>query len=98
MAKVYNPIFRNCYIGYKLHLICNEFGVFRDFLLTPANVHDNLFLKLPSETNKHLHGHNILGDCAFAGKAVQMELFEKYKINLDTPYRHNQKDYKNMTM
>ncbi len=93
-AKNFNPIFKNYYIGYKLHLICNEYGVYRDFMITPANVHDNYYLKLIDENDVHLHGHNLLGDRAYIGKSTQLEIFESYGINLDIPYRRNQKDYK----
>lgn len=93
-SKSYNPIFKNYYIGYKLHLICSDSGVFRDMLISSAHVHDNAFLKLLGEKDEHLAGHNLLGDRAYIGQAIQLSLFEEIRLNIQVPYRRNQKDYK----
>lgn len=93
-AKTFNPIFKNYYIGYKLHLICSDKGVYRDFMITPANVHDNAYLKSLTSEDHHLNGHNLLGDRAYVGQALQLHLFEELKLNVQVPYRRNQRDYR----
>lgn len=93
-AKSFNPIFKNYYIGYKFHLICTDQGVYRDYMITPANVHDNIYLKSLTFQDTHLSGHNLLGDRAYIGQAIQLQLFDELKLNIQVPYRRNQKDYK----
>lgn len=80
------------YIGYKLHLITTESGVYMDMLITPASEHDICFLKELSAKDYHLQGRTLLGDRAYIGKAVQLSLFEELQIDIQIPYRRNQKD------
>ncbi len=93
-SKGKNLIMNGWYIGYKLHLITTTTGIYRDMMITPANVHDNYFLKVISEEDEHLSGHTLLGDRGYLGQATQLRLFEDVQINLDVPYRRNQKDYR----
>jgi hypothetical protein len=89
-----NIIMGGWFIGYKLHLITTVSGVFKDFMITGANVHDNLYLKLIDENDAHLRGYNLLGDKGYIGNAIQLSLFENYQIKLEIPYRCNQKEFK----
>ena len=92
--KGINLIMNGWYIGYKLHLITTSSGIYRDMLLTSANVHDNYFLKILGTSDIHLINHELLGDRAYLGQATQLRLFEELNLRLDVPYRRNQKDYR----
>jgi len=92
--KGFNVIMNGWYVGYKLHLITTSTGVYRDMMITGANVHDNFFLKEISCEDYHLNGHTLLGDRGYLGQATQLRLFEECQIKLDVPYRRNQKDYR----
>jgi hypothetical protein len=79
------------YYGYKLHAVCNVDGVFSDFDLTKASVHDIHYLK------DIKHNHNkcvILADKAYLSKEYQMDLFHSNQIRLEVPMRSNQYGYK----
>lgn len=82
------------FIGYKLHLITTESGVYKDFMVTSASVHDNTYLKMLDQQDTHLAGYELLGDRGYIGKAVQLSLFKNLDIKLKIPYRCNQKDFK----
>lgn len=89
-----NIIMGGWFIGYKLHLITTLSGVYKDFMISSASVHDNTYLKFINEADTHLHNHNLLADRGYVGQAVQLSLFENYQINLKIPYKCNQKDFK----
>lgn len=93
-SKGRNLIMNGWYIGYKLHLITTSTGIYRDMMITSANIHDNYFLKIITTEDTHLRGHDLLGDRGYLGKATQLRLFEEVQIKLDVPYRRNQKDYR----
>ena len=79
------------YYGYKLHAVCNVDGVFSDFDLTQASVHDIHYLKDVK------YNHNkcvILADKAYLSKEYQMDLFHCGQIRLEVPMRSNQHGYK----
>jgi Transposase DDE domain len=81
------------YIGYKLHLITTESGVYVDFLVTSANAHDNCFLKKLSTNDHHLRDRVMIGDRGYVGAAIQLSLFEELALDLKVPFRRNQKDF-----
>lgn len=79
------------YYGYKLHAVCTIDGVFTDFDLTQASIHDIHYLK----NIKSLYENcTILGDKGYLNIDYQMDLFSSNKIQLEVPMRRNQKDYK----
>lgn len=88
--KGFSAVDQRYYIGYKLHLLTNEFGVFQDMQITPANVHDINFLK-HLEPEVYSQGKTILGDRAYISASVQTDLFTNFDIQLSVPYRSNQK-------
>lgn len=92
--KGYNKIMGGYFIGYKLHLITTESGVYRDLLITSANEHDTVFLKLLGADDDHLAGRELLGDRGYIGVPTQLRLFEEIGLSLRVPYRRNQKDFK----
>lgn len=89
-----NIIMGGWFIGYKLHLITTLSGVYKDFMITSASVHDSIYLKLINEHDTHLRGCTMLGDRGYIGQAVQLSLFENYRIDLKIPYKCNQKEIK----
>lgn len=79
------------FIGYKLHLLTSEHGVFQDMQVTPGNVHDINFLK-DVKLEDYTKGKTLLGDRGYISKAVQTDLFTTHDITLEVPYRSNQKE------
>lgn len=79
------------YYGYKLHAVCSIEGVFQSFDLTPASVHDIHYLK---DIKSKLSDCVLLGDRGYLSQTIQLDLFNEVNIELETPKRINQKDYK----
>jgi hypothetical protein len=80
------------YYGYKLHAVCNIEGVFSDFDLSKASVHDILHYLKDIKCN-----HNqcvILADKTYLSKEYQVDLFHSNQIRLEVPMRSNQRNYK----
>ncbi len=93
--KGYHASSKTWYIGYKLHLITTESGVYVDMLVTSANEHDNCFLKELSKDDSHLRERVLIGDRAYIGHAIQLSLFEELSLDIQVPFRINQKDFSN---
>lgn len=79
------------FYGYKLHAVCSINGVFQSFDLSPASVHDIHYLK---DIKMQLSDCVLLGDKGYLSQTVQLDLFNEVNIQLETPKRTNQKDYK----
>ncbi|WP_165045645.1 IS982 family transposase [Dysgonomonas sp. ZJ709] len=77
--------------GYKLHAICTIDGVFTDFDLTQASIHDIHYLK---DIKSMYNDCTILGDKGYLSIDYQRDLFSSNQIKLEVPMRGNQKDYK----
>lgn len=92
--KSYNVAMGGWYIGYKLHLITSKSGVYRDHMVTSANVHDIHYLKSIDRRDAHLRGQELLGDRGYLSGPVQLRLFEDLEVPLSIPYKSNQKDFK----
>lgn len=88
--KGYSAVDKRYYIGYKLHLLINEHGIFQDLQVTPANVHDLNYLKT-IQPEDYSYGKTMLADKGYISQAVQTDLFTEYQINLKVPYKKNQK-------
>ena len=78
------------YYGYKLHALCGISGVIHSYDLTAANVHDLHYLK---DIHWKYCDCTILGDKGYLSASVQQDLFETANIELDVPYRLNQKNW-----
>jgi hypothetical protein len=89
--KGYSAVDKRYYIGYKLHLLINEHGVFQDLQVTPANVHDLNFLK-DLQPEEYSYGKTLLADKGYISQVVQTDLFTQYQIDLKVPYKKNQKN------
>jgi hypothetical protein len=79
------------YYGYKLHGVCTIDGVFADFDLTLASVHDIHYLK---DIKSMYTDCTILGDKGYLSIDYQQDLFSSNQIILEVPMRKNQKEYK----
>lgn len=79
------------FYGYKLHAVCSINGVFQSFDLSPASVHDIHYLK---DIKQQLTDCVLLGDKGYLSQTIQLDLFNEVKIELETPKRKNQADYK----
>lgn len=79
------------YYGYKLHTVCGIKGVIHSFDLTKASVHDIHYL---NDLKWEISDCTLLGDKGYINKEIQLDLFETARIQLEVPYRSNQKDFK----
>lgn len=79
------------YYGYKLHAVCTIDGVFTDFDVTQASIHDIHYLKDIKSVYKDC---TILGDKGYLSVDYQRDLFSHNQIRLEVPMRVNQKNYK----
>lgn len=82
---------KSYYYGYKLHGICSYSGVFQSLDITPASVHDIAMLK---DVKIQYSKCTMLGDMGYLSADYQLDLFTSSQINLQTPMRKNQHDYK----
>lgn len=79
------------FYGYKLHAVCSIGGVFQSFDLSPASVHDIHYLR---DIKLQLSDCELIGDKGYLSQTIQLDLFNEVNIQLETPKRKNQKDYK----
>jgi hypothetical protein len=75
------------YFGYKLHVVCDENAIIHSFDLTPASVHDVIYLK---DVKYDLNNCSLIGDRGYISTDYQTDLFTYNKINLSVPVRNNQ--------
>lgn len=81
------------YYGYKLHAVCSVDGVFKYFDLSPASVHDIHYL---NDIKGQMEDCHIIGDRGYLSHPLQLDLFNTSNINLHTPMRKNQLNYKKL--
>ena len=79
------------FYGYKLHAVCSISGIFQSFDLSPASVHDIHYLQ---DIKGQLSDCVLLVDKGYLSQTIQLDLFNEVNIQLETPKRKNQKDYK----
>lgn len=79
------------FYGYKLQAVCSASGVFHSIELTEASVHDTTFLE---EMNSQLTDCVLIGDKGYLPSSIQLDLFNTANVQLETPMRKNQLDYK----
>lgn len=79
------------FYGYKLHAVCSIGGVFQSFDLSPASVHDIHYLR---DIKLQLSDCELIDDKGYLSQTIQLDLFNEVNIQLETPKRKNQKDYK----
>ena len=81
----------NNYYGYKLHAVCSIEGVFTDFDLSQASIHDIHYLKNIKQLYQNC---TVIGDKGYLCFDYQRDLFSSNQIRLEVPMRRNQHDYK----
>ena len=91
-SRSFDSTINQYFIGFKLHLIVSASGVYQHHRLLPANKHDLTMLKELEHT--HLANCVLIGDKAYRSNPLQLKLFEHFQIELSSPYRINQKDFK----
>ena len=79
------------YYGYKLHAVCSVSGVFESVDISKASIHDIHYLK---DIKLQLKDCVLLADKGYLSAQYQIDLFQNANINLQTPMRKNQKNYK----
>lgn len=79
------------FYGYKLHAVCSISGVFQSVDISPASVHDIHYLQ---DIRTQMSDCVLLGDKGYLSQTIQLDLFNEVNIQLETPKRKNQKDYK----
>jgi len=79
------------YYGYKLHTVCSLDGVVTSLDLSPANTADIHSLR---DIKAEYADCVIYGDKGYLGQELQLELFTTRRIQVETPMRRNQKDYR----
>lgn len=79
------------YYGYKLHTVCTLDGVVTSLDLSPAHTADIHYL----QDIKAAYAHCVIyGDKGYLGADLQLDLFTTRRIQVETPMRTNQKDYR----
>ena len=82
---------RTTFFGYKLHALCGIEGVFTKVDLSKGSLADIHYLQ---DIRQYLSNCKALGDKAYLSAEIQQDLFEMQRIELYTPKRSNQPDYK----
>ncbi len=90
--KGYSAVNKSYYYGYKLHLITSVRGIFHSMDLTKASVHDVHFL--PQLKFTGLNNCTLVADKGYLSSEYQLDLFTNCHVNLKTPSRSNQKNFK----
>jgi len=81
------------YFGYKLHAVCTPEGIIKMYDISKASNHDIRYL---NDIQSQLENCVLVGDKGYLSKQWQHDLFENTGINLQTPMRKNQIDYKEL--
>ena len=81
------------YFGYKLHAVCTPEGIIKMYDISKASNHDIHYL---NDIQSQLENCVLVGDKGYLSKQWQQDLFENTGVNLQTPMRKNQIDYKEL--
>ena len=79
------------YFGYKLHAVCTPDGIIKMYDISKASNHDIHFL---NDIQSQLENCVLVGDKGYLSRQWQHDLFEQSAIDLQTPMRKNQMDFK----
>jgi len=83
-----STVYDQYYIGYKLHLVVSLEGIYQAMDMTKASVHDVHYLK--DIKSSGLSDCLLLADKGYLSAQMQMDLFYRARIYLQTPMRSNQ--------
>jgi hypothetical protein len=86
--KGYSAVYDQYYIGYKLHLVVSLKGVYQTMDMTKASAGDVHYLK--DIKSSGLSDCLLLADNRYLSAQMQMDLFYRARIDLQTPMRSNQ--------
>jgi penicillin-binding protein-related factor A (putative recombinase) len=90
--KGFSSVSKSYYYGYKLHLVTSMNGIFYSMDLSKASVHDVHYLT--DIKNSGLNNCLLLADKGYLSSTYQLDLFSFCHVELQTPKRANQNDYK----
>jgi len=90
--KGFSAVNKSYYYGYKLHLLTSVKGIFHSMDLSKASIHDVHYLT--DVKHSGLNSCVLLADKGYLSATHQLDLFTSCQVNLQTPKRSNQKDYK----
>lgn len=90
--KGFSAVSKSYFYGYKLHLLTSMRGVFHSMDLSKASVHDVHYLSQIKHSG--LNNCTLIADRGYLSSTQQLDLFTTCSIELQTPRRSNQKDYK----
>jgi hypothetical protein len=90
--KGFSAVNQSYYYGYKLHLLTSVNGVYHSMDLSKASVHDVHYLSDVKQSG--LNSCTLIADKGYLSATYQLDLFTTCQVNLQTPNRANQKDYK----
>ncbi|WP_438941483.1 IS982 family transposase [Marinomonas transparens] len=81
------------YFGYKLHAACTPEGVIKMFDISKASLHDIQYLNDIQGAVDHCV---LVGGKGYLSQQWQSDLFQTSSINLQTPMRKNQLNFKGL--
>lgn len=90
-SKGYCASMNMSYYGYKLHATCGVAGIIESLDISSASVHDIHYL---NDIQQQFSNCTIIADKGYLSAPWQLELFTKNNIDLSTPMRNNQKNFK----
>jgi len=90
--KGYSTVSKSYFYGYKLHLLASMRGIFHSMDLSKASIHDIHYLSQVKRSG--LSNCTLLADKGYLSSTQQLDLFTSCHVDLQTPLRANQKDYK----
>ena len=79
------------YFGYKLHAVCTIQGVLRNVGISKASYHDIHYI---NDIRDDLAHCVLIGDKGYLSQALQLDLFDQHHLELTTPMRKNQLNFK----
>lgn len=90
--KGYSAALDQYFIGYKLHVVLTLDGVYHSMELTKASIHDSQYLK--DIKHSGLRDCLLLADKGYLSAQGQQDLFYSNGIELQTPKRRNQHNFR----
>lgn len=90
--KGYSAVNKQYFIGYKLHAVVSLDGVVHSMDLSKASVHDLHYLSDVKYSG--LNNCTLIGDAGYISSEVRTDLFNSVGVELRTPMRSNQKNFR----
>lgn len=92
LHKTFTAVSKSYFNGYILHLLTSMSGVFPAMDLSKASIHNVHYLSQVKYPD--LNNCTLIADRGYLSSAQQLDLLTICAIELQTPSRANQKDYK----